>query len=63
MKFHLGQRVRVVKQGIRYKGHNHLGKTGEVREVSEYGYHVLLDGTSGKEATFFEDELEAVEKG
>lgn len=57
MKFHLGQKVRVVK--LRGQTKDYLGKTGEVREVSEHGYHVLLDDT-GQEATFFENELEGV---
>lgn len=58
MKYHLGQRVKVVKLRGSYSK-NYLGKVGEVREISEYGYHIILDET-GQEATFFEDELEAV---
>ena len=57
MKFHPGQKVRIIKQGVRYKGHNYVGQHGTVIHVSKYGYHVALDDT-GNEATFFEDELE-----
>lgn len=57
MKYHPGQKVRVAKQGIRYKGHNYVGMLGRVVQASEYGYHVVLD-SSNEELTFFEDELE-----
>lgn len=59
MKFVPGQKVRVVKQGLRYKGHKYIGKCGVIRHASGFGYHVIMDDT-GSEATFFEEELEAV---
>ena len=59
MKFSPGQKVRIIKQGVRYKGHSHIGKCGTVIHASEFGYHVIMDDT-GVEATFFEDELEPV---
>lgn len=58
MKFIPGQKVKIVKQGIRYRGHNYAGMVGTIIQASQHGYHVVLAYT-GKEATFFEDELEA----
>lgn len=59
MKFRPGQKVRVIKQGLRYKGHKYIGKCGTIIHASKHGFHVVMDDT-GNEATFFEDELEAV---
>ncbi len=58
MRFKPKDRVKVIKTRKLYGGHTYLGKIGEVTHASEKGYHILMD--TGKEATFFEDELEAL---
>lgn len=57
MKFKPKDEVKVVKTRKLYGGHTYLGKRGTIIHASEQGYHILMD--TGKEATFFEDELEA----
>ena len=56
MKFKPKDRVRVVKMRKLFSAHVFLNKEGVVKHVGR-GYHVLMD--DGREATFFEDELEA----
>ena len=56
MKFHVGQKVRVVK--VSKDGDTrHVGQCGKVMTATSYGYRVLLD-TWDEDAIFFEDELE-----
>ena len=59
MKFHPGQKVRVMKVGKDSLHPEHVGQYGVIRTATAYGYKVLLD-TWDEEAIFFESELEAV---
>lgn len=59
MKFRVGTKVRVVRLLDKFTNPKYLGKVGRVVNVSEVGYHVLLNDWSD-EATFMEGELEAI---
>lgn len=60
MKFEVDQRVRVARILGAQAYNIYVGKTGEIREISGYGYHVVFDDT-GQEVTFREGEVALIE--
>ena len=59
MKFPYGAKVRIVRLLDRYSPPSLIGRIGEVRGVSPFGYSIVLD-EDGSEATLLEAELEAI---